>query len=198
MDEQIAMLIAAVDRARSDVVAAVAGLDSGQEAFTPAAEEWSLAQILEHLCLAEQAGVNCIWRAAQAARGGQSWTGDIPHGGQDIDRVMEETWAISGRGSISVRTTESAPPAAVPTLGGPLSYWVASLQACQLVLNRLGDALDGLDLAKVIYPHVVSGPLDAWQRLGFLRWHLDHHRQQIEDVKADPGFPNPSSAPTQG
>jgi hypothetical protein len=26
--------------------------------------------------------------------------------------------------------------------------------------------------------------------LQFLRWHLDHHRQQIEDIKADPGFPS--------
>jgi hypothetical protein len=50
--------------------------------------------------------------------------------------------------------------------------------------------LDGLDLATVIYPHVVRGPLvDARQGLEFLRWHLDYHCQQIEALKAAPGFP---------
>jgi hypothetical protein len=61
--------------------------------------------------------------------------------------------------------------------------------AYQPVLERLGTVLGGLELAQVIVPHVVSDPLDARQRLQFLRWHLDHHRQQIEDIKACPGFP---------
>jgi hypothetical protein len=190
VDEQVADLVAQVAQARRKVVEAVAGLGGDQEAFRPAEGEWSLPEIVEHLFLAEQVGVNRIWYAAQAARQGTpAWSGDTPHGGRGIDEVIEETWAISGRGPISVRTTETAPAAAVPQLRGPLGYWVACLAASQQVVQQLGAALAGLDLATVIYPHAVSGPLDARQRLEFLRWHLDHHRQQIEDLKTAPGFP---------
>lgn len=34
----------------------------------------------------------------------------------------------------------------------------------------------------VIAPHVISGPLDARQRLEFIRFHMDLHRRQIEAV----------------
>jgi hypothetical protein len=190
-DDQVARLVAQVAQARRNVLGAVAGLGGDQEAFRPAPGEWSVPDILEHLFLAEQVGINRIWHAAQAARQGHpAWDGDAPHRGRNIDEVIEETWAISSRGPISVRTTEDAPPAAVPQLHGPLGYWEACLRANQLVVEQLGGALGGLDLAAVIYPHVVSGPLDARQRLEFLRWHLDHHRQQIEDLKAAPGFPD--------
>ncbi len=57
------------------------------------------------------------------------------------------------------------------------------------MLERLPAVLAGLDLHAVVYPHVLSSPLDARQRLESLRWHLDHHLQQIEDIKAAPGFP---------
>ena len=37
------------------------------------------------------------------------------------------------------------------------------------------------------YP--ISGPLDVRQRLEFLRFHLDRHRAQVEQVKLHPDFP---------
>ena len=51
------------------------------------------------------------------------------------------------------------------------------------MLARLAHELETLDLESVVYPHVVSGPLDGRQRLEFLRFHLDLHRAQIEGVK---------------
>lgn len=73
-------------------------------------------------------------------------------------------------------------PRSHPQTNGPLAYWVASLAACQPVLNALEQKLDGLDLEAVVAPHFLSGPLDARQRLEFLRWHMDHHRQQIGEI----------------
>jgi len=46
-----------------------------------------------------------------------------------------------------------------------------------------------MDLESVVVPHVVSGPLDARQRLEFVRFHLDLHRAQIEAVRSAAGFP---------
>lgn len=188
----LAALIDEVRLARGRLVAAAAAVDSAQEGFRRGPGEWSVAEVVEHLVLAEQAGVNRIWQAAHGVRSGQPvWTGTPPHRGLEIDVVIERTWQLTGTGPISVRTAEKSPEVAAPRLGGPLAYWLACLEACQPVLERLARALDGLDLARVIFPHVTSGPLDAWQRVQFLRWHLDHHRQQIEDIKAAPGFPSP-------
>ena len=173
-------LIADVAAARGRVLAAVAGLTADQEAFHPAPGEWSVPQVVEHLVLAEQAGIQRVWQAAEGVRRRRPvWSGDPVHRGLPIEEVIARTW----------REKEQAPPNATPQTDGPLAYWATCLETCQPVLERLGTALDGLDLTEVIFPHFLSGPLDARQRLEFLRWHLDHHRRQIKEIRAAPCFP---------
>jgi hypothetical protein len=173
-------LIADVAASRQRVVATVQWLTPEQEAFRPAPGEWSVPQVVEHLVLAEQAGINRIWQASEGVRWGQPvWRGEPVHRGVPIEAVIARTWPERAE----------APLWVVPTAGGPLVYWVARLLACQPVLEALDETLRGLDLAEVIFPHPLSGPLDGHQRLEFLRWHLDHHRQQIEDIVAAPAFP---------
>jgi uncharacterized damage-inducible protein DinB len=177
---QLMELIAEVSDSRQRVVDAVQGLTPEQEAFSPAPGEWSPTQVVEHLVLAEQAGINRIWQAAEGVRRGQPvWSGEPLHRGLPIEDVIARTWPERAE----------APLWVVPTAGGPLAYWVACLRACQPVLETLAGTLKGLDLAEVIFPHPISGPLDGRQRLEFLRWHLDHHRRQIEDILAAPDFP---------
>jgi hypothetical protein len=57
------------------------------------------------------------------------------------------------------------------------------------MLDRLAGVLDGLDPETVLFPHFLSGPLDARQRVDFLRFHIQRHRKQIEALIAEPGFP---------
>jgi hypothetical protein len=183
-DDEVLALIAQVRAARSRMLATVTTLNVQQERFKPGADEWSIANVVEHLVLAEQAGIHRIWQAAADLRRGQEgWSGAVPHRGLSIEEVVERTWKVTSTGPISIRTAEQAPPVAAPRSDGPLAYWAACLEACQPVLEHLGGMLSGLELAQVIVLHVTSGPLDARQRLQFLRWHLDHHRQQIEDIK---------------
>lgn len=166
-------LIADVAEARERVIAAVAGLAADQATRKPAPDEWAVAQVIEHLVLAEHGGIIRIWQAAEGVRSGEPvWQGEAVHRGRSIEEIIATTW----------RAREDAPANAVPQTNGPLAYWVASLDACQPVLVALGKALDGLDLETVIAPYAISGPLDARQRLEFLRWHMDHHRQQIAEI----------------
>ncbi len=44
-------------------------------------------------------------------------------------------------------------------------------------IGEVGEALQGLDPSLVIFPHFLSGPLVARQRLEFLRFQLDRHRR---------------------
>ena len=172
---EIDTLIADVASARRRVMAAIAGITEERATWQPAPGEWSVAQVVEHLVLAEHSGIIRMWQAVIGLECGRPvWQGEPVHRGKAIEQNIAETW----------REREAAPPNATPQTNGPLAYWAASLEACQPVLIALGDVLAPFDLEEVIAPHFLSGPLDARQRFEFLRWHMDHHRQQIAEIMA--------------
>ena len=176
----MADLIQQTNAARVRVIARMADVSDEAGVWSPQPGAWSIAEVLEHLVLAELAGLNRMWRAAVSARAGTpEWDGDPVHRGKPIEQVVAETW----------REKEIAPDVAAPRWGGPAAYWEACLAACAEPLEMLGDVLNGLDLETVIYPHPISGPLDARQRLEFLRFHLDRHAGQLDRIIQAPGFP---------
>jgi DinB superfamily len=181
-------LINKVAEARRKVIATIANLTPAQASFKPVPEEWSVLENIEHVVLAEISGVSKIWQAADSFREGTPvFTGVHTNHGLSIDEVVARTW----------KPKEIAPPIATPHIGGPLQYWITYCESCQSVLDRLGTALHGLDLQQVIFPHFLSGPLDARQRLEFLRFHLDRHRAQILRLLDHESFPSgPRSAST--
>ena len=183
---ELALLIDAVERARVQYLEAVAGLNHHQSVFKKELAQWSILQVTEHLVHAEDAGVNGIWRALDGYRRGEPiWQGELVHGGKSIEEVVEQTW----------QTKEKAPEVAEPRWGGVIGYWAASLKSRRVVLEDLSAALDGVSLEAVVYPHPISGPLDARQRLEFLRFHLDRHRGQVERLKNKNGAPESAGAP---
>ena len=177
---EVRALIAEVAMARQRFLDGMRGLTYEQRTFRPAVGEWNAEEVTEHLVRAEQSGVYKIWQAAEGVqRGTPVWQGEPVHRGLSIEEIIARTW----------QPKEQAPDVAVPQWHGPLAFWVASLAACQVALEPLADVLAGMALAQIIAPHPISGPLDADQRLQFLRWHLDHHRRQVEEIKRSPGYP---------
>jgi hypothetical protein len=176
-------LIDAATVARDRVVRAVAELSPAQAAFRPAPHEWSVTENVEHLAIVEVRYANRIWAAADGARTGRPLReGEPILRGRTIDELAA-TWGPS------LQTVDEARP----RLGGPLEFWVAALVNGARLIDALEPVLDGLDLDAVIVPHL-TGPLDARQRLGLVRLHLEMHLAQIEDVKAAPGYPAASPA----
>jgi hypothetical protein len=172
-------LIRDVANARQRFLTAVGEPTSHEAMFKPAPETWSIVDVVEHITLAEHVGINGIWKALEGVRSGRPvWDGNPVHRGKPIEAVITSTW----------REREDVPAIAAPRWGGPLSYWIAALQGCQPVLVALGRALEGVDLSTVIYPHPISGPLDARQRLEFLRFHLERHSAQITRIREAPGY----------
>ena len=170
-----------VAAARERYLAALGAPTIAQAGFRPAPDAWSLIELTEHMTLAEQVGLNGIWRALEGQRAGRPvWQGDPVHRGRPIEDVIAATW----------REREVVPAVAAPKWGGPLGYWVAALRGCQPVLEALARELGSTDLEQIIYPHPISGPLDARQRLEFLRFHLDRHAAQVARVRAEAAFPS--------
>jgi len=172
--------IAEAARARTDLLELVRAFTPTQAAFKTAPHEWSIAENLEHLVLAEQGSINRVWSAADAARMGRPvWTGEPVHRGRSIEEIVKLTW-VAG---------QEAPEIARPRRGGPASYWIVALQCNQPLLEALPARLEGLDPRDVVTPHPISGPWDADQWLAFVRFHLVLHRAQIESVTREAAFP---------
>jgi hypothetical protein len=60
-----------------------------------------------------------------------------------------------------------------------LSFWKASLNSLQPVLEAFGSDLQEIELRLQAHPHPISGPLDFHQRLEFLRFHINRHHNQV-------------------
>ncbi len=172
---EIETLVQEACTARERYLGLVADLDAASALRRPAPDAWNIAEITEHLVLAEQVGINGMWKALDGwRRETPVWSGDPVHRGRTIEEVVEQTW----------QPRETAPDVATPRWGGPLAYWVACLRTCEPLLRSLARSLEGAPLDDIIFPHPISGPLDARQRLAFLRFHLDHHRAQVESIVA--------------
>ncbi len=177
--DRILERIEAADAARRRIIDANRGLAAAQAAFK-AAGGWSVQAHIEHLVLSEQRGVQRIWLAAEALRrGAPLQVGEAVHRGRPIEAVIARTW----------KPKEKAMAETDPVGEGPLSYWIARYEACQTTLGRIPQVLSGLDPSQVLDLHYLSGPLDAYQRLEFLRFHTDRHYDQVERLKRTEGFP---------
>ena len=171
--------------ARMRFLETVGAPSDAQAAFRPDAGTWSITDNIEHITLAEQGGINSMWKALAGARAGTPvWSGQLVHHGLRIEQVIASTW----------REREDVPPTATPKWGGPAAYWCAALRSCQSLLDALATELEraeaeGIDLTTIVFPHPISGPLDVCQRLEFLRFHLDRHRGQVERLRQHPAFP---------
>lgn len=172
-------LIRAVEASRESLLATVAGFSSAQVAFRPGEGQWSVIDVVEHLYLAEMSGVAKIWAALEAFREGQRWVEPHTNRGKSIETIIATTW----------KPKEIAPPIATPHIGGPIQFWVTATRSLQPILSELGAQLDQAPLEEVIFPHFLSGPLDARQRLEFLRFHIQRHVDQIARIRSSAEFP---------
>lgn len=185
MTSRLQSLVADVAAARERFIAVLGDPTPDAAMFRTQPDSWSLTEHAEHVVLVERGVTHGLWKALDGVRrGAPVWTGTPIHPGRSIEDVVARTW----------RAQEAAPPIAVPSWGGPLGYWVAALRGNQVGLDALGAELEataaaGIALETVIYVQPVSGPLDAWQRLEFVRWHLDRHTEHVRRVRGDARFP---------
>ena len=180
MHTDVNRLVESVEQARAALLRAVSQLDEAQAAFKPAPTEWSVTEILEHLYLAEISGITKIWAAVDDAHSGRYWKEALPNRGKSIEEVIDATW----------KPKEVAPPIATPHIGGPLAAWVSALRSLVGPLRDLCAQLKDEELERVVFPHYLSGPLDARQRLEFLRFHIERHAAQARRIQTSVGFPS--------
>jgi hypothetical protein len=177
---KIDSLLHQIQEARQCFIQNISGITHTQAVFKIAPDIWSIVENAEHIVWAEKIGICRMWMAVEDFRKNPMVLAYAPiHDGLPIEAIIEKTW----------QPKEQAPEIAKPHWGGTLDFWIAALETHQPLLEALGKTLIDLDLEQIIFPHPISGPMNIVQRLEFLSFHLDRHRQQINTIKQNPDFP---------
>jgi len=162
-----------VATARASFLDAISNVSEAKAGWKPGPDVWNIIEITEHLFWAEQGGIIGMWKTLHAIRKGtveRNYESD--HKNMPIEQVIDLTW----------QPKEKVPAVAAPRMGGPLSFWKSSLHSLQEVLNAFGQDLREDELRLQAHPHPISGALDFQQRLEFLRFHINRHKDQVEQL----------------
>lgn len=171
----VAQLIAEVAVARSSYLDSIRGITEAQAQWKPGPEVWNITEITEHLFWAEQGGIAGMWKTLYAIREGRmERTFESDHKDMSIGELIDRTW----------QPKEIVPAVAAPRIGGPLSLWAHSLQSLQGLLEAFGQDLKEEELRVQAHPHPISGAMDFHQRLEFLSFHINRHKEQVKDLIA--------------
>jgi DinB superfamily len=164
-----------IDRTRASLVAAVEGLSDEQQAFSPAPDRWSVAQLCEHLSIVEGNVATLLDKIL--SKGEES--GDAAAAVPDIftDPVSIEEFVERSRG-----VKLEAPERIRPT-GISLADSLARLRESRAALHSLRPRVERADGRALRFPHPAWGPLDLYQWLLFVGAHEDRHLAQIEALK---------------
>jgi hypothetical protein len=162
-------------QSREGVVAAVKGLSEAQLKFKPAADRWSVAEVVEHLALIEEI-VN------QGVLGKLSGA-PAPTAGWDAKKVDAMVLAKVPDRSTKFQAPEPAVPTGRWTPAETLEHFLAGRAQTAAFLKSAPD------LRGHVVSHPVFGAMDGYEWILAVAAHTDRHTKQILEVKADPAYP---------
>lgn len=168
-----------ITREHEQFLAALAEVNEAQASFRPTADEWTLAEIAEHVAITNSGFLRIgskLLRAAEAA-------GTPPPEALNLSSVLLDA---EGR---QHPARFAAPEVVRPQGNQSLAESVEKLGAAQTGLAEILPRLAAADCRAGKFPHPVVGPLNTYQWLIVWGEHLNRHQQQIQRVKSAPGFP---------
>jgi len=165
-----------LQQTRDGVVSAAKGLSEAQLKFKPAPDRWSIAEVLEHIALAEDYIFGNLTNNIMKA----------PAGPADRDTAKLDAMVQAALPDRSHKV--QAPGPLVPN-----GRWTA-IESLDHFLKSRAKTIDFLQSTPDVRAHVSSEnpfqqPLDGYEWLLFIAGHSERHTKQILEVKADPNFP---------
>ena len=156
----------------------IQGLSEGQLAFQPAPGKWSIAEILDHLHLAERSITRVLSKILQqaAGRGLIGEPGSMEPLPYQIDREIYNQPA-------------DAPESVRPSPERPLSQLLESLEESRERLLEVASRADGRVVGNLTIRHFQLGELHFYQWLALEAAHEAKHLAQIRQIKVHPRFP---------
>lgn len=158
---------------RNDVHEAVATVPPEMRERRPAADRWSVAEVLEHLSLIEHrvAGLLTKYVDAGRARGLGAET--------DTSSVVK-TFNVAG--VIDRSSPVSAPEGVIPRQSLDIPAATAALETSRAALLQALQNADGLAIGELSHPHPVLGTLNLYHWIVALGAHDSRHAAQIREI----------------
>lgn len=180
-DERKALL-GYLDDSQEALERAIKGLTPEQLAYKPAPDRWSITECIEHLAVVESGILSMV-------RDQLMKTAPNPEMKPMQPPTDEELLKAIGARETKVKTSAAAEPKGqFGDAKAALKAFEKARDASEAYIKRTPDALHAH------YRQGPAGPLDGYQWLVFMAGHTHRHIAQIEEVKADPGFPTAGSA----
>lgn len=153
---------------------AVASVPPSLRERKPAPDQWSVAEVVEHLSLVEHRVAALLARQVTAARANGALpdpdTSSVVSTYADRDVVVDRTRRISA--PVPVRPTGTVDPSAGTE---------ALIQAHAAMMSSLQNA-NGVNLAPLMATHPAFGPLNMYHWVISLALHDDRHAAQIREI----------------
>jgi hypothetical protein len=167
---------------RERLIQTVDGLSSEQLGFRPAEDRWSVADCVEHITVVESLVFNRVQAAAEAP----------PPAGQPPDLRANDDMLIKTVPSREFRV--QGPPPLMPN--GRWPEFAESMRQFEATRGRTVRFVQETeaDLRSRVFPHPILGDADCYQWLLLIAGHCERHVRQLEEVKADAGFPRGAGA----
>jgi hypothetical protein len=162
---------------KADVINAVKGLTEAQLNYKATPERWSAKECVYHIAISEKN----LW----AMLDGALKSAANPEKRAEIKMTDEQVATMIENRTTKVKTFEPFEPKNTPykTLDEALSYFKTTRAEHIKYLKSTSEDLRN---------HVVQFPfgwMDCYQLSIFISGHSNRHSQQINEIKADPGYP---------
>jgi hypothetical protein len=160
---------------RAQVLSEAEGLTQAQADWRPGPGEWSVAEIVHHLTLAEVAtGKLTSKLLKEAGPGAAPFPADV------AEWAPLPPWPAGRR---------EAPPVVQPRPAQLLAALVADMKAARERTRQSLERLATVDPRPLRFPHFALGDLHLGQWWMLQARHDGDHLEQLRRVKAAPGFP---------
>ena len=172
-------IYAMIEQQHARFVAAINGLNDAQAQFRPAIDEWSIAEIAEHISIANHSFLRITYKLLKQAEAASA----PPLAGLSLHHVL-----LNEEGQQKPERFP-APEIVKPQGGQNIADSLVKLEQNLADFQTARPRLAAADCSQAKFPHPAVGELNVYQWLIVLGEHLDRHRGQIERLKAAPGYP---------
>lgn len=165
-----------MEKTRAGVLDATKGLSAAQWNFKAATNRWSVAEVAEHIASAEDFLVDMINNQVMKA----------PARTESVDLKALDELVLKQIPDRSNKVQAPEPLRPSNRFGSPKESLKHFQESRAKTIQFLKDTKD-------LRGHAIDSPLgkklDGYQWILFIAAHSERHTRQIDEVKADPGFP---------
>ena len=176
--EEREVALKSLQATRDAFLKSIAGLSEKQWRFKPAPDRWSVAEVSEHIAVAESTIFGLVETKFMTS-----------------PAAPEKRAEVAGKDQLVLtKVPDRSHKVQAPEFLKPTNRWATEADLVKAFEASRQETIDYIrttndDLRDHFGPHPVLGTLDCYQWVLLISAHSERHTEQIEEVKADPNFP---------